>query len=368
MTDSKGLHESLPKPAATAGVALPIWIVAGSHSGRNAEWVVSRDLPPGEGRWLWLTGALQQPLAAQQLAAAEARGAGGRLLLGSLPGACACCAASAQLGAGLARVLREQRRAAGSIDGLILQLEPDGDPGRLADNLLAAGPQAPWSVDVIAAVLSEVEWASLAEAATAPTGRSGARLLRCLGAASAVHVAAAATPAAANPPVFALAENWPARLVAAASSTAASTAAPWRAYAVEPFGAAAPLAAPAGPGQPEWRQLACWPASIRFDRRAVAAWLAQLAAAAREQARSAARADWRGSEATADFELALIARTERDWLGWQPGAAEVSLSWRLDSRLAVRGRLFSGSAGLDGHLSPAGAFDALVTTVPPPKL
>lgn len=311
---------------------LPVWLVAGPHSGRNAAWIVSHAWP---GRWLWLAGPLQRPLAAQALEAGGADAAT-RLVLESLPGGCACCAAGAQLGAGLARVLRRQRREGAPPEGLILQLEPDGDPARLADNLAASGADAPWQLEAIVAVVAATDLAAPdlaapdgAAADGAAAARPTARLLRCLGSAGRVFVRDAApvqrTARAGLPtPVG---PDWQGALLPAADEMAAAG---WQAFVHDPFGGSGPVADPGPAASGPWQLLARWPGSLRFDRRAVAGWLAEL-----EQA-------WRGAGADADaaVEFALIARTERDWLGWHAGGAEIPLAWRMDSRLAVRtGRL-----------------------------
>lgn len=360
--------------------SLPVWIVAGPHSGRNANWIVAQPWP-GQGRWLWLTGALQRPLAAQALAAGP-----DRLLLDSLPGGCACCAAGAQLGVGLARALRRQQRTGEAVAGLILQLEPDGDPARLADNLRASAAQAPWQLEALVAVLADSDLRGL----SAPTGR----LLRCLGSADRVFVvdqagagpeagpeaeaeagagagaapgvspAAGARPAQATPaPLTRLGPDWPGRLVSvplpgeSGGRLQGGLQPGWRRFDHDPFGPEPGPGVPGlrhGPGS-GWQTAARWPGATRFDRRVVADWLERLQ-------RAASPAD--------TVEFALIARTERDWLGWHPQGAEVPLAWRLDSRLAVRARdrAFLATPASAGRPSLADAIGALLATVPPPKL
>lgn len=305
---------------------LPVRLVAGPHSGRNAEWIVA-SAPPGggRGRWLWLVGALQRPLASAALdrACAAVRG---RLLIDGLPGGCPCCAAGAQLAAGLVRVLRRQRRDGQDIAGLILQVEPEGDPSRLADNLMVPEVEAWLRIDAISAVVGAADLAG----SMAP-GRTP-RTMRCLGAASRVYL----QEGVASPVATRLGSDWEGTLVprpdgalaidrgpglgaGAAIAPEAGTVAGWTALDHDPFGSRAA-------GEP-WQVLARWPGSVRFDRRAVAGWLDDLGQ------RLATPASGQPGDR---IELALIARTERDWLGWQPGAIEVPLTWRSDSRIAWR--------------------------------
>ena len=338
-------------PVPPAVQALPTWLVAGPHSGCNAEWIVSRELP-GPGRWLWLTGALQRPLAAQALARAVADRAG-RLLLGTLPGGCACCAAGVQLGAGLARALRQHRRDGERIEGLILQLEPDGEAARLADNLREAGPEALWRIDAIVAVLPPGGLDGVLRQpgpGPASSRHGAARRLRCLGSAERVFAASPVRggdgPAGAEgPAVFPLVptpvgQGWAGVLIPASDGAADPR---WSTFSHDPFGAASAASSSLTtlPRSAPWQVIARWPGAVRFDRRAVAGWLEGLAHRLEGLAqRGPGPAQGDSAPASgADTEFALIARTERDWLGWRAGAAALPLAWRLDSRLAVRGVL-----------------------------
>ncbi len=336
---------------------LPVWLVAGPHSGRNAEWIAAA-APPGQGRWLWLVGALQRPLASAALDRVPAA-VRERLLLDGLPGGCPCCAAGVQLAAGLARLLRRHRREGRAITGLILQIEPEGDPARLADNLLGTEIESWLRIDTITAVVSAEDLAG----AVAP-GRSS-RTMRCLGAARRVWLRESVT----RPVATRLGPDWSGALVPVSEAARvadpdgptlalAGAGAGWTVLDHDPFGGGS-----AG-GEP-WQPLARWPASVRFDRRAVPAWLEDLG-----RRLALATGGWAGAPVEAapvesapvelaPVELALIARTERDWLGWQPGAAEMPLAWRSDSRLVWRRSGRTGS--IDGlpAIHPLPAFRPL---------
>ena len=310
-------------------------IVAGPHSGRNAEWIAAI-APPGRGRWLWLLGALQRPLAVAALERAPAP-VRERLVIDGLPAGCPCCAAGPQLAAGLARSLRQQRRNGVDVAGLILQVEPEGDPARLADNLLWPEVEAWLRIDDIEAVIGVEELGRDSASASAPA--RSPRTLRCLGAAARVYVRREDTACAiVSPEATRLGPDWAGALVPVSMQAQAQMQAQgqvkeparddgWSVFEHDPFGGLAGSAS-AGSGA-AWQELARWPTSVRFDRRAVPAWLQALG-----QGLDLDRGT--GIDAGAPVELALIARTERDWLGWRPGASEVPLAWRSGSRLAWR--------------------------------
>lgn len=349
------------------GQRLPVRLVAGAHSGRNARLATALALP-GEGRWLWLTAPLQRSLA-QMALEAGGPGAGQRLLLDGLPGGCACCATAGQLAAGLARVVRQRRREGESLAGVLIQVEPDGDPARLADQLLSPACAEWLALESIVAVLSTAELAGLSVAADAPGIETTAgRNLRCLGPADMVWVAPPgvreAGAALAGDPIAratVLGRGWSGLLVpsltAPGSGQDALLAEGWQAWRHEPFDGGRP-----------WPVLARWPADQRFDRRAVAAWLercerrladclancladpsADPNADSNAEPNAEPNAELNavaatppaglGSSVSAGVDpprrLAFIARTERDWLGWSARGDEVSLQWRHDSRLAL---------------------------------
>lgn len=334
---------------------LPVRLVAGPHSGRNADWIATMALP-GRGRWLWLVGALQRPLATAALDQAP-MAQRERLLIEGLPGGCPCCAAGTQLAAGLARVLRRQRRDGQIIEGLILQVEPEGDPARLADNLLGAGVEDWLQIEAISAVVRAEDLAG-----SGSPGRSS-RTMRCLGAAGQVHLREAVT----GPVATRLGPDWAGLLVpvadpvadpagertgeptgepagepAAGIATGPRIAAGWTRLDHDPFGGQE-----AGEA---WQELARWPPSVRFDRRAVPGWLDDM------RRRIAVARGRVAGPAGPTIELALIARTERDWLGWRPDALEVPLAWRSDSRLAwrrVRREVTDAAAAVDGEAAAA---------------
>ena len=370
---------------------LPVRIVAGPHSGHNAEWIAAA-MPPGRGRWLWLLGALQRPLAVGALERAPAA-VRERLIIGGLPGGCPCCAAGSQLAAGLARSLRQQRRSGVDVAGLILQVEPEGDPARTADNLLGPEVEAWLRIDHIDAVIGaeDLGGAPASASASAPAPARSPRTLRCLGPAARVHVRQMDPDWASLPPeATRVGPDWAGALVPARKQVpepglalepglrqgsergqrqgseqerglrqgqeqaqgrdqAEESVGPegWVVFEHDPF---AGLAGSTGVGA-SWQELARWPASVRFDRRAVPAWLQALRQGLNRG---------KGNGGGAPVELALIARTERDWLGWRPGASEVPLAWRSGSRLAWLSALPAGRnprAGAGIGVVGAGAPD-----------
>lgn len=359
-------------PVARLSVArLPLSLVAGTHSGRNAAYVAaSADRGATSGHTLWLTGPLQRALAESALRTASAA-AVERLELDGLPGGCPCCAQGAALGAGLGRLLRQRVRAGATIESLVIQLEPDGDPATLADRLREPPCDRLAAITAIVAVLSADELGRLAASGPGSGGRGG-QSLRCVGAAEWVVVAPPATADAAASVAPSVASSPRAPVGAAPSPGAGSLSTVlgpdwsgtlhrldqdgveagiivppgWAGFAHDPFGGSS------GP----WQVIGRWPAVQRFDRTAVADWLARLECE------------------PAIAGVAFIGRTERQWLGWRPGQTELPVTWRADSRLAIRIRpsislsigqaVAAGGDGLEGSGGRQGAIVSIVAAAP----
>jgi hypothetical protein len=322
----------------SAAGPLPLRVVAGTHSGRNAACVAAIGSSIA-GRVLWLAGPLQRPLARAALDGRAQDGDGGRALrqrldLDSLPAGCPCCAAGPALGAGLARLLLKRRRAGTAPDAMVIQLEPEADPATLADRLRVPPCDTMVRLDAIVAVVSGAELAALDPSAATP------RALRCVAAAEWVVVAAdpddaaevasgdagghgagaavtsaagAATATAAGAAAPVIGPGWSGALRTPPEAQAVNTTtvpAGWTVLVHDPFGGAV--------GDPPWQLVARWPAGERFDRRQIPAWLERI------------------GQVAGVAGVGFIGRTERQWLGWRPGLAEVPLAWRADSRLAIR--------------------------------